>query len=399
MEHDLHSLLAAARDDAPPPRLSIDDITTAGRRLARRRRRRTLLTSVAGGLAAVITGATAAIALFNPPVTAPTADPNGTPGLVVDATQSPAHPAGFTSAGPFQTNYSGYTSGRYAVSDPYLVTAHYQLSTIDLNAAPSAAPTVSPSPTVNGKPARTTSPGSIVPREGRLVVFGTGSFEPREFNGGTKLSIGGRQALLLHAAGSVSPTVADKYGCCTDPVIPAMAWQYLPGAWAAVYWSRAETMPTRDELVALAEALPAAVPAPFPVGIQVRDLPKGYRLIAAGTRTSSYDNTNLSVVRLGLKPMAPPLTGATDLDAYSSLILTLGIADHVTGEAINKTTCPPATNRCAILIEDGQFFLQAETLGDRAMSTSELSQILKTMTAEDPFDPTSWPAATAAYTS
>ncbi|MFF5229401.1 hypothetical protein [Dactylosporangium sp. NPDC000521] len=406
MDRDLHSLLAAARDDAPPPRLSIDDITTAGRRLARRRRRRTLLASVAGGVTAVITGATAAIALFNPPATTPTADPNGAPALVVDASPSPTRRADFAAAGPFQTNYSGYTSGRYVVSDPYLVTSGYQMSTIDFNAAPSAAPSVSvshPSVSVSqtvpaGDPARTASLDSVVPREGRLVVYSTDAFDPREFNGGTKLTIGGRQARLLRAGGSVSPTAADKDGCCTDPVIPAMAWQYMPGAWAAVYWSRPETMPTRDELVALAEALPAADPAPFPVGIRVSDLPKGYHLLAASTRTSSYDSTSLSVVRLAQKPLSRLSTGPADFDTYPSLILTLGIADQVTDKVINKATCPPATNRCATLIEDGQYFLQVETTGDRPLSTSELSQILKTMTAEDPSDRTSWPAATSAFT-
>ncbi|GAB3856687.1 hypothetical protein [Dactylosporangium cerinum] len=289
MDHDLHSLLAAARDDAPPPRLSIDDITAAGRRLARRRRRAALFASVAGGVVAVIAGATAAVVLISPPTLAPTVDPNGNPGLA-DVSQSPARRADFTAAGAFETNYTGYTSGRYVVRDPDLVTASYQQSTIDVSAAqPSISPTGRPTVLAGASPPASapgaTVPGAatpgakqssaaggrVLPREGRLVVYGVDAFEPAEFTGGEKLQIAGRTALLRYAGPVAPPSTATKDGCCSTPTVPTLAWQYLPGAWAAIYWSSFETAPTRDELIALAEDLPAGEVRAFPVGVRLRN--------------------------------------------------------------------------------------------------------------------------------
>ncbi|MET7425724.1 hypothetical protein [Dactylosporangium sp. NPDC005555] len=411
MDHDLHRLLSAARDDAPPPRLGIDDITAAGRRLARRRRRTVLLSSVAGGLAAVIAGATAAVMLLTPPAIAPAADPDGNL-AVAEASPSPARRAEFTQGRPFETTYSGYTSGRYIVGDPDLVTTGYQQSTIDLNPAPTAAASVSASvsapalartgPSVSPRGAVSATPpgdlGDPVPREGRLVVYNTGAFDTREFAGGSKVTVGGRTALLRHTGKPSTSAAADKAGCCREPVVPTLAWQYMPGAWAAIYWSSLETAPTRDELIALADALPATDPRPFPTGIRADPVPKGYRLLAAGTRTSPYDETNLSVVRLGLKPLTGPFTAPVDLGQYPSIILTLGVADQLTSDKIGKSACWPGGNVCATLVEDRQFFLQVESVGDRPLTATELSAIVGTLTAEQPDDRTTWPAATSVFT-
>lgn len=380
-----------ARDDAPPPRLSIDDITAAGRQLARRRRT-ALLSSVAGGVAAVIAGATAAIVLFAPTTVTPTVGPNGNPGTT-EAAPSPARRADFTRAAAFETNYSGYTSGKYIVGAPELVTAGYQQSAIDLNPA---APATSAS--VSAASVSPTRAPDVVPREGRLVVYGAGLFDTRQFAGGEKLTVGGRLALLRHAGSpSAVPSVDGKYGCCIDPTVPTLAWQYLPDAWAAIYWSSLETAPTRAELLALAEALPADDPRPFPVGLHLRDMPKGYRLIAASTRTSSYDELNLSVVRLGMKPLVAPFTAPAELNKLSSVVLTLGVTDQVQGQPIGKTTCPPGGTACAVLIGDGQFFMQVESVGDRRLAETELMQILKSMSAEQPDDRTSWPPAATVF--
>ncbi|GAA3247251.1 hypothetical protein ACFO1B_50765 [Dactylosporangium siamense] len=413
MDHDLHSLLAAARDDAPPPRLSIDDITAAGRRLARRRRRTTLLASVAGGVAAVITGATAAVVLISPPTLAPTVDPNGNPGLA-DVSQSPARRADFTPAGAFETNYTGYTSGRFVVRDPDLVTAGYQQSTIDVSdPRPSTSPTGRPAvPTgtaaAPGGSAPATAPGvkqssaasgRAAPREGRLVVYNVDAFDPTQFTGGEKLQVAGKTALLRYAGSLAPPSATGKDGCCVTPAVPTIAWQYLPGAWAAIYWSSFETAPTRDELIALAEDLPAGEVRAFPVGVRLRNTPKNYRMIAVGTRKFSYDTTNLSVVWLSPKTLVPPFTMPVDLEEHPSIVLTLGVADPRTRDKIGASSCQQGSGTCSALLGDGQFYVQVDTFGQQAIPSTELAQILKSMTAEQPDDPTNWPPATDTFAS
>lgn len=354
-----------------------------------------LLSSVAGGVAAVIAGATAAVVLLAPPAVTPTVNPNGNPGQA-DVSQSPARPAEFTAAGAFQTNFSGYTSGRYVVGDPDLVTTGYQQASIDLNPV---APSASASPSTSATPAGGAQPGArgdVVPREGRLVVYSAGAFDTREFTKAERLQIAGRTALLRLAGDPSAPAtpLGGKYGCCVLPTVPTLAWQYLPNAWAVIYWSTPETAPTRAELIALAEDLPPAEPRAFPTAIHLKDMPRGYRLIAVSTRTSSYDRTNLSVVRLAQKPPGLPFTGPLDLDSHPSIVLTLGLSDPETSAAITKASCRPGTTACAHLLPDGQFFLQVESHGDRPLSPSELSQLLKSMTVEDPEDPSTWPAAT-----
>lgn len=353
----------------------------------------------------MIAGATAAVVLISPQTVGPAVDPNGNPGLS-GASQAPARRADFVPAGAFETNYAGYTSGRYVVSDPDLVTAGYQQSSIDLGrgAPPPASPsTALPFVSDDPSPGRSSSPGAdakFAPQEGRLVVYGTGAFDPREFSKGEKLQIGGRTALLRHAGGpsipSASPTGKD--GCCGDPAVPTIAWQYLPDSWAAIYWSSFETTPTRDELIALAGDLPAGEVRAFPVGIRMAEMPKGYRLIAVSTRRSPYDETNLSVVRLALKPLAGPFAAPVELDDYPSIVLSLGVADQMTSTTISKASCVPGNGSCAALVDDGQFYLQVDSIGQRTLSSAELSQILKLMSAEEPADRTTWPPAVKVFT-
>ncbi len=354
----------------------------------------------------MITGATAAVMLISPQTISPSVDPNGNPGLT-GASQAPAR-RGFVAAGAFETSFAGYTSGRFVVGDPDLVTAGYQQASIDLSrAAPSPAPTDDPSaaqPFVSDEPVPGSSRGvpqggKFAPQEGRLVVYGTGAFDPLEFVKGEKLQIEGRTALLRHAGGPSVPSKppTGKDGCCTDPVVPTIAWQYLPDSWAAIYWSSFETAPTRDELIALAEDLPAGEVRAFPAGIRMREVLRGYRLIAVSTRRSAYDETNLSVVRLALKPLSGPYTAPVELDDYPSIVLSLGVADQMTSETIGKSSCVPSSSSCAVLVEGGQFYLQVDSTGQRPLSSSELAQILKFMSAEQPADRTSWPPAVKVF--
>ena len=348
----------------------------------------------------MIAGATAAVVLLAPPAVTPAGNPVGNPGLAVVG-QSPARTAEFTAAGAFQTNFSGYTSGRYVVGDPDLVTTGYQQAGIDLNAA---APSVSASATAadtTGPSGRPGARGEVVPSEGRLVVYSAGAFDTRAFAKAEKLQVAGRTA-LLHLDGAPSapatPFGSGKFGCCLPAAVPMLAWQYLPDSWAVIYWSTPQTAPTRAELIALAEDMPPAEPRAFPAAIRLKDIPKGYRLIAVSTRTSSYDRTNLSVVRLALKSLALPLTAPPDLDTYPSIVLTLGVSDPETSAVIAKASCRPGITACAMLLPDEQFFLQVESSGERPLSTAELSQLLKSMTVDDPEDPSTWPAATEHFT-
>lgn len=254
-------------------------------------------------------------------------------------------------------------------------------------------------PTASGAPpgaARSISPdGRDIPaaREGRLVVYSTGAFDTREFIKAERLQVAGRTALLRHAGGPSMPSTspASKDDCCIELAVPTLAWQYLPDAWAVIYWSSFETAPTRDELLALAADMPAEEPRAFPTAIRLTGPLKDYRMIAVGTRTSFYDNTNLSVVRLSAKPPTAPFFAPLELDDYPSIVLTLGATDPRTAEKMGKMTCQPGSTVCATVLADGQFYLQVESIGDRSFTATELAQILKSMSAEAPADRSVWP--------
>ncbi|GAB3856691.1 hypothetical protein [Dactylosporangium cerinum] len=121
-------------------------------------------------------------------------------------------------------------------------------------------------------------------------------------------------------------------------------------------------------------------------------------MIAVGTRKFSYDATNLSVVWLSPKTLVPPFTVPVDLEEYPSIVLTLGITDLRTRDKIGASSCQPGSGTCSALLADGQHYVQVDTFGQQAIPSTELAQILKSLTAEQPEDPSTWPPASETFT-
>ncbi|GGM07012.1 hypothetical protein ACFFX1_27450 [Dactylosporangium sucinum] len=390
---DLRSLLTTARDDAPPPRLSVDDITNAGRQLVRRRRRVAVLSSVAGSAVAAVAAVAAVVVLSTTPQPiTPALDPSGLP-----ARPSPT-PARFAEAAPFVTTYGGYKAGRYAVSDPNLVTTAYQQSSIDDTAPLPAAPSVSPS--VSATELKT-DPRGATRQGGTLIVYRTGAFEPSAFEPAEKIPLRSGTALLHYAGQQTAPQVdkalVDKYAMTGTP-IPAISWQYADDAWAAVYWTTWEQTPTRDELVAIADGLSPAAPRPFPIGFQAQVVPKNYSLAAASYGQDVASGERLvSAVRLTPKPIRTPLTGPVDFGDYLVVTLAVGLPTPNGKVVKGRPACPSDSMSTCLLVNEAGALVLVEYSSPKDAANVPPAVVAQRMTPADPTDPGSWPAVTDVF--
>ncbi|WP_432975139.1 hypothetical protein [Dactylosporangium sp. CA-233914] len=410
MEQDLRTLLTSARNDAPPPRLSVDDITAAGRHLVRRRRRLALLSSVGGGAVAAVAAVTAALVLLGSPrVVTPAVDPSALPAA------SPV-PTAFVEAEPFVATYRAYQAGGYIVSDPDLVTAAYQQSSIDAGFVVDPQPSASPAsragngngnpslpahPAATAEPPMTTVPGLL--RGGTLVVYRPDAFDPAMFlKASEKIQLrSGAVGLLLAASGNgAQPTMSPNDRALYQKLgrmVPALAWQYTGDAWAAIYWSAWETVPSRDELLSIAEGLTPAAPRPFQVGLQATHIPSGYHLLSASSG-SDLRTGKLVVSAVRLSPETPslPLYQPYDFDELPAVTLALGRTDA--GAKMAGVLDCTATTLCTRFLRDGTTYVSAEAGGGvKNGVVTQLSQITLGIRAQDPADSRDWPPATKAF--
>ncbi|MEV8517537.1 hypothetical protein [Dactylosporangium sp. NPDC051484] len=393
MEQDLRTLLTSVRDDAPPPRLSVDDITAAGRHLARRRRRLALLSSVGGGAAAAVAAVTAALVLAaTPAALTPAVDPS--------TLHNPAMSAGWTAfadAQPFVTTYKGYTAGSYLVSDPDLVTMAYQQSSIDAGIDLSANFS-SPLPTTAASvPGLSRVPGLL--RGGILVVYRPGAFHAAAFGkSAQKLGVRAGVGLLHYAGDSAEPPLpsADRAGMQTvRGQVPTLAWQYTTDAWAAIYWSSWESVPTKEELVAIADGLAPSATKEFPVGFLPSSLPHGFSLLSVSYGTDMGDMGSgeqvVSAVRLSPQHPALPLTEPIDLQSFPALTLSFGRTDAGPRMA-DKLDCTSSIE-CQRVLGDGTTYVKAELNGLKPTPASQVTQITLGIRPQDADNTAAWPPA------
>lgn len=378
-------MLSSVRDDAPPPRLSVDDITAAGRHLVRRRRRTALLSSVAGGAVAAVAAVTAALVLAAPPALTPALNPT-----ILPSAASP-QPATFADSVPFVTTYRGYEAGSYAVSDPELVTTAYQQSSIEVGIA--LPPVGTPSPTL-AKPPTPDVPSRVqgLLSGGILVVYRAGAFDPRLFTEAKAIGLR-RGSGLLRYSGEMNLSAPERSTALKlAPRIPAIAWQYAGNAWAAVYWSSLETLPERDELVAIADGLTPAPAKAFPVGFRPMFVPPGFRLLSVSYGTDlPPGNRAVSVARLVPALPRTPLSGPIELDSYPSLTLSLGRTDPQP-KMVDKLDCVKNAD-CMRMVGDGTQYVEATLVGLRTSASLQPTQIALGMVPQDADNMADWPAA------
>ncbi|GAA3451686.1 hypothetical protein [Dactylosporangium matsuzakiense] len=394
MERDLHTLLTSVRDDAPPPRLSVDDITAAGRHLVRRRRRNALLSSAGGGVVTAIAAVTAALMLAGGPSTlAPAVDPSSLPSAA-----SPA-PTAFAAAPAFTTTYKGFQANGYKVSDPDVVTNAYQQSSID-----GAGPILDPSPqqTVTGAPgARPGGFAELYPG-GSLVVYRPDAFDPSMFlKFAEKIPMPSGEGLLAYSGGGtngpLAPSTAAKAAKDRGQPIPALAWQYMDGAWAAIYWSSWENVPTRDDLVAIAEGLTPAAPRPFPVAFQSANPIKGYHLLAASYGGDVQDAGEVvSSVRLIQQDVRLPIFEPYDFADLGVLTLAAGRTD-AGPKLAGRLDCDGDRLRCTKVLDSGTVFVMAEADGYKSPAGGQLTQITLGIKPQNLDNGENWPTVTKVY--
>ncbi|MFI5911066.1 hypothetical protein [Dactylosporangium sp. NPDC051541] len=403
MERDLRTLLTSVRDDAPPPRLSVDDITAAGRHLVRRRRRNALLSSAGGGVVTAIAAVTAAFMFAGGPAAlGPAVDPSSLPSAA-----SPA-PTAFAAAPPFTTTYKGYQTPSYQVSDPDVVTVAYQESAISgsgLFLDPSPAQTAAQPSVTNrtGAPGATPSRIADLTPGGSLVVYRPDAFDPAVFEkGGDKLQLPHGQVALLAYAGSGStspsgPPLAGKGAMDHGEMVPTLAWQYMDGAWAAIYWSSWEDVPPLDDLIAIADGLSPAAPRPFPVAFQTASPVRGYQLVAVSNGRDLLDEGEIvSAVRLSPTPARLPIIEPYDFDNIGVLTLAVGRGDG-NSKLAGRLECEPDRQHCTKFLDSGSAYTVASTVGLKNPSGAQLTQITLSIKPQNLDNAESWPPATKVF--
>ncbi|MFG2041455.1 hypothetical protein [Dactylosporangium sp. NPDC048998] len=392
MEQDLRTLLTSVRDGAPPPRLSVDDITAAGRHLARRRRL-TLLSSVGGSAAAAVAAVTAALVIAGTPAAlTPAVDPSTLPNAV-----SPA-PTAFADAEPFVTTYNGYAAGSYLVSDPDLVTMAYQQSSIDAGIDLSAEPLSSPPLPATTVPAAGLSrmPGLL--RGGILVVYRPGAFDPTEFlKSAEKVEVRTGFGLLRNAGGSGQPTPSPPDRARLQKMqaqIPSLAWQYAKNAWAVIYWSSWESLPTKEELAAIADGLRPSATKQFPVGFLPSFVPHGFQLLSVSYGTDmGTGNQVVSAARLSPGLPTLPLTQPIDLQGFPTLTLSFG-RTNAGPRMVDKLDCTSGV-QCQRVLGDGTTYVKAELNGLK--TTAQVTQITLGIRPQNADNMADWPPAVKVF--
>ncbi|MER7003602.1 hypothetical protein ABT297_11240 [Dactylosporangium sp. NPDC000555] len=394
MEQDLRTLLTSVRDDAPPPRLSVEDIAAAGRHLARRRRRLVLLSSAGGGAAAVVAAVTAALVMASTPAAL---TPAVNPSTPANPATSPARTV-LADARPFVTTYKGYTAGSYLVSDPDLVTVAYQQSSIDAGIDLSANPFSTPSPLPTTTPASGLSRMPELQRGGILVVYRSGAFQPTAFLKSTeRLEMSTGVGLLYRAADLTQPpSTSDRAEIQKmREQVPALAWQYAPDAWAVIYWASRETVPTKEELAAIAEGLTPSATREFPVGFHSSSLPRGFNLLSVSYGTDMVSNQVVSAVRLSPERPALPLTEPIDLQSFPALTLSFGRTD-AGPRMVDKLDCASSVE-CQRVLGDGSTYVKVELNGLKPTPATQVTQITLGIRPQDADNMAAWPPAVKVF--
>jgi hypothetical protein len=394
MKLELSELLKEAKADAPPPRYGVDDAVAAGRKLKARRR---TLWSVGGGAALAV--AVAGVVVL--PQVVARQDAPATPSAAAAAAPSKAKPKAVPLTYPasrWEYAFHGYKTGKYQVSEPFLVTAGFQQATIRIGDEVEEVYGELKRPLKEGEQPKKedykiaySAPGSSL----LLTVYRPGAFDPALFADGTKVSVGGKSGLFkknAHLDGD--PTRKDEGH-------PGLAWKYAGNAWAVINTSKPNETSSKD-LVAIAQGLSGAEAYPATVATKLTFVPDGYELVSGGrgadwpNGTGEFQRTNLRLVK-GAEEKATGLKTPV-LDDENSKVQDIRINLYRTDFSENR---PPQgadqlapycnsgnTKLCYRMAPGGKW--QVEIEGSGQEPTSELKKILAGITFASIEDGATW---------
>jgi hypothetical protein len=368
--HDVRELLEIAKADAPAPRLGVDDIVAAGRRRQRWRRGQRL-----GGFGVAAAAAATAVVLVGGGLVFSNGRPaSGTLlGAASPSEPAPTQPAPFP---PFRFTFSGYTVDNYQVLEPSQVTPGYQVTSI-----------VDP------------STGAFA----NLIVYQPGAFDPKEFTGGTKVTVQGRDAYLATAqrsrVGGVTQVGGVTTAQTTAPVtVQRLAFQYAMNAWAVI---EPQAGPPNVPPIAAAAELKlaerftvnadAAVTATLP--FRPGYLPAGWKLLSATGRSLAKDNDGMVTGVYGA-PQQWSFSGLTaPYDLYFS-----GRTSRVEISVLWVDTPPPDAPKhlptcgdhfCHRTLPGKTYYVMVQDPA-KVLSNAELTKILDGLTFDTIQDNSTW---------
>ncbi|GIJ49059.1 hypothetical protein Val02_59450 [Virgisporangium aliadipatigenens] len=367
MSYDLRDVLDIAKEGAPPARNRVDDIVASGRRLEKRRR------------AAWLTGTAAVVALVAAgAVTVPVFVGGGGGGQ--DSAAPNDGPVTIPVPGaPFDTTVAASTAGKYKITDPLLVNDKLQRSNVYRDGARKAS--------VQDQDGKVREYDFAV---GTVTVYRPGAFDPKEYAGGTAVTVRTRPGLIVDRETSVNAAPAragEKPGAPKSELFPSLAWQYADGAWATIVVN--ETFgheAPREDLVAIAAGVAPSASTPVKVPFSLGYKPAGWTLADAGLGGAGAFQETLGELRFLGAPTQDP-EGGVRLTVYE------GIAKY--NSAGKQTTCDGARpSICDRDLGNGWFVEIVDGYG--TMSETELRRVVDGVVPAASFtDRAGWTAAAA----
>ncbi|MFE9191958.1 hypothetical protein ACFYL6_20340 [Micromonospora sp. NPDC007208] len=364
--NEVRQVLEVAKAGSPPSRLTVDDIVASGRRRARWRRTAQSLGSAAG--LAVVAGAAVFATTAPTPMDAPAT--YGSAGLASTAEHRPA-------TASFALTFAGYQIGDYRVGDPTEVTPGYQRAPIQRTALDVG----------GGQPTNAVA--------GTLTVYRPGVFRPDRFRSGTPISVGGREGLetTLERVLMVEAIDRDKQKVSSRPEqMPALAWQYAPGAWATIesegLGERGVSAQLQRQFAEKFTTTAGETVAKLPY--QVTKLRAGWRLGSVTTGSSIPGDSSVSTAQyVPVETSFDSLTSPIDFEKVPSI--RVSVAPNETSGPLRHPTatpCPVGYHSCDLRIDDSYY---VEVL-DRSetLSSAEILAIAEGLRFATVADPTTW---------
>jgi len=367
MSYDLRDVLEIAKEGAPPQRNGVDDIVAAGRRLERRRRT-AWLTGTAAVVALVAAGA----------VTVPVfvgGDGGGaTTGQQAAAPQNDGPVTFPVPASAFDTTVGASTVGAYRITAPLKVNDKAQQSNVYRDGARKA--------TVQDTDGTVRTYDAAV---GTVTVYRPGAFDPKDYAGGSAVTVRTRPGLLADVDTSVSVGRPGEKPESTTQKFPSLAWQYADGAWATIVVNETFGRDTpREDLIRIASGVAPTASTPVRVPFRLGYRPAGWTLLDAGLGGEGGFEETRGSLRFLAAPTQDP-EGGVRVTVYQ------GIAKyHAPGK---RTSCdgPPASI-CDRDLGNGWFVEVVDGYG--TMSETELRKVADGVVAAPSFDDrTGWTAA------
>jgi hypothetical protein len=333
----------------------------------------------------------------------------GAPRLITNAPSEPPAPAQQAavpaavkplaySKSPWEYAFKGYQVGKFTVNEPFTITPDFQQATVRFGDDVEkiyGGPPASPKPDAKGKNGvpdlevvRTEPADTLL-----LTVYRPGRYDPKPFQGGEKVTVGGKPGLFKEGI--------SVYGdAAMIPGHRGLAWQYADGGWAVLNTNMPDEagQAGKQQLIDVAAGLGGTKAYPATAAMKLTAVPAGYKLYQGG-RAPGYgyggdSETYRSSLNLVKQDLPGKLTSPVEEDnARKNIRINLSTSaaktDPPKGTDKNAPYCNSGNeNLCYRVLPGDKYKIEIEGSGD--VSSDELLQVLAGIQIADVDDPASW---------